>query len=65
MAIESKNYSPFERATGVNFQGGSGVPTHSASKGTIYINATGSSSSTRAYINTDGATTWTAFTTAA
>lgn len=44
---------------------GSGVPTVSASKGSLYLRSDGSSTSTRAYINTDGGTTWTAITTAA
>jgi len=45
-------------------QSGAGVPSHSAPKGTLYLNLTGSSSSTRAYINSDGATAWVAVTTA-
>ena len=44
---------------------GAGAPTLTAPKGSLYLNTTGSSTSTRAYINTDGATTWTAITTAA
>ena len=44
---------------------GSGAPTLSAAKGSLYLRSDGSSTSTRAYINTDGATTWTAITTAA
>ena len=44
---------------------GSGAPTVSAAKGSLYLRSDGSSTSTRAYINTDGATTWTAITTAA
>lgn len=44
---------------------GSGVPTVSAAQGSLYLRTDGSSTSTRAYINTDGATTWTAITTAA
>jgi hypothetical protein len=44
---------------------GSGAPTISAAKGSMYLRTDGSSTSTRAYINTDGATTWTAVTTAA
>ena len=44
---------------------GSGAPTISAAKGSLYLRTDGSSVSTRAYINTDGATTWTAITTAA
>lgn len=45
-------------------QRGAGAPGHSAPKGTIYERSDGSSSSTRAYINSDGATTWVAMTTA-
>jgi len=44
---------------------GTGVPTLSAPKGSIYINATATTTTTRFYINTDGGTTWTNFTTAA
>lgn len=43
----------------------SNAPTHTAVKGSICINTGGSSTSTRMYVNTDGATTWTNFTTAA
>lgn len=50
---------------GVSISAGAGVPSFTAAKGSLYLNTTGSSSSTRAYINTDGATTWTAITTAA
>lgn len=35
-----------------------------AAQGSLFLNYTGSSTSTRAYINTDGATAWTAVTTA-
>lgn len=44
---------------------GSGVPTVSAAQGSLYIRTDGSSTSTRMYINTNGATTWTNVTTAA
>lgn len=44
---------------------GSGAPTFSAGKGSLYLRTDGASTSTRAYINTDGGTTWTAVTTAA
>ena len=44
---------------------GTGTPTFAAPKGTLYINLTGSSTSTRLYVNTDGSTTWTNFTSAA
>lgn len=44
---------------------GSGAPTVSAAKGSLYLRTDGSSGTTRAYINTDGATTWTAINTVA
>jgi hypothetical protein len=44
---------------------GSGAPTVSAAQGSLYLRTDGSSTSTRAYINTNGSTTWTAITTAA
>lgn len=44
---------------------GTGAPTMSAPKGSIYTRLDGSSTSTRAYINTNGSTGWTNFTTAA
>lgn len=43
----------------------SNAPTHTAVKGSLCINTGGSSTSTRLYVNTDGATTWTNFTSAA
>lgn len=44
---------------------GTGAPTFTAPQGTLYINLTGSSTSTRLYVNTTGSTTWTNVTTAA
>ncbi len=44
---------------------GSGVPTIAAPKGSLYLRSDGSTTNDRAYINTDGDTTWTALTTAA
>lgn len=44
---------------------GSGAPTLAAAQGSLYLRSDGSSTSTRAYINTNGSTTWTAITTAA
>ncbi len=44
---------------------GSGVPTLSAAKGSLYLRSDGTSTSTRMYVNTDGSTTWTNVTTAA
>lgn len=44
---------------------GSGAPTLAAAKGSLYLRSDGSGTGDRAYINTDGGTTWTALTTAA
>lgn len=44
---------------------GTGAPTFTAPKGSLYIQIDGSSTSTRLYVNTNGATTWTNFTSAA
>lgn len=44
---------------------GSGAPTLSAAQGSLYIRSDGSATNNRAYINTDGGTTWTALTTVA
>lgn len=41
---------------------GTGAPTLSAGKGSIYVNTTAAATNTRMYINTDGGTTWTHFT---
>jgi hypothetical protein len=50
---------------GLGIYVGSGVPTVSAAQGSLYLRTDGSSTSTRAYINTNGTTGWTAITTAA
>jgi hypothetical protein len=42
---------------------GTGAPTFSATKGSLYLNLTGSSTSTRLYVN-NGTTNWVAVTTA-
>lgn len=42
---------------------GTGTPTFSATKGTLYLNLTGSSVATRLFVN-NGTTTWIAVTTA-
>jgi hypothetical protein len=44
---------------------GSGAPSLSAAKGSLYLRSDGSGTTDRAYINTDGSTGWTAITTAA
>jgi hypothetical protein len=65
MAIDLKNYDAAWSALGIGLSAGAGAPTYSAPKGSLYVNTTGSSTSTRIYVNTDGATTWTNVTTAA
>ena len=44
---------------------GSGAPTVAAAKGSLYLRTDGTTTNDRAYINTNGSTTWTALTTAA
>ena len=44
---------------------GSGTPTLSAAKGSLYLRSDGSTTNDRMYVNTDGSTTWTAVITAA
>lgn len=43
---------------------GSSAPTLSAAKGSLYLRTDGTGTTSRAYINTDGSTTWTSITTA-
>lgn len=52
-------------STGVTIEVTSDVPTHTRPKGSICINTGGTTTNNRMYVNTDGGTTWTAFTTAA
>ncbi len=44
---------------------GSGAPTITASKGSLYLRSDGTTTNNRMYVNTDGGTTWTAVTTVA
>ena len=44
---------------------GSGVPTLSAAKGSLYLRTDGSTTNDRMYVNTNGSTVWTAVTTVA
>jgi len=41
-----------------NIEAGNGVPSHSAPKGTLYINTGATGSTNRLYINTNGSTSW-------
>jgi hypothetical protein len=52
-------------AAGFGIYVGSGVPTVAAAKGSLYLRSDGTTTNDRAYINTNGSTTWTALTTAA
>lgn len=54
----------FGSTSGVGIYWGSGAPTISAAQGSLYLRTDGSSTSTRAYINSNGSTTWVAVTTA-
>lgn len=55
----------FGTTAGFGIYYGSGAPTVSAAQGSIYIRSDGSSTSTRLYVNTNGTTGWTNFTSAA
>lgn len=64
--MDFANYEPFFKAAGISFIVGSGAPTGiTAPKGSIYINKTATTTITRLYVNTDGATTWAYFTASA
>jgi hypothetical protein len=52
-------------ATQPSIVAGTGAPTFTAVKGTLYIRLDGSSTVTRLYINTTGSTTWTTIASAA
>lgn len=53
----------FGTTSGFGIYYGSGVPTVSAAQGSIYLRSDGSGSGTRAYINSNGSTTWASITT--
>ena len=52
-------------ASNVGIYFGSGAPTVSANKGSLYLRTDGSTTNDRMYVNTNGGTTWTAVITAA
>lgn len=56
---------PLTQSPDVGVYWGTGAPTITAGKASIYLRLDGSSTSTRIYVNTDGGTTWTNVTTAA
>jgi hypothetical protein len=53
----------FGTTAGFGVYYGSGAPSVSAAKGSLYLRSDGSGAADRAYINTDGGTTWTAIAT--
>lgn len=64
-AIPAGGISGYTFSTTSNFgiYFGSGAPTVSASKGSLYLRSDGSTTNDRMYVNTDGGTTWTPVTT--
>lgn len=66
MTLDTRNYTPVEMMQGAGIIRGNGAPTGlSAAKGTLYVNLTASTTTTRLYINTNGGTTWASFTASA
>lgn len=65
LAFDTMTNVAIPPATQPSICAGTGIPTFSAKKGTLYIRLDGSTGITRMYINTDGATTWTAVNTVA
>lgn len=55
----------FGTTAGFGIYYGSGAPTVSAGKGSLYLRSNGTTTNDRIYVNTNGATTWTAITTVA
>lgn len=55
----------FGTTAGFGIYYGSGAPTVSAAKGSLYLRSDGSTTNDRMYVNTNGTTTWTAVTTVA
>jgi hypothetical protein len=55
----------FGTTSGFGIYYGSGAPTVSAAKGSLYLRSDGTTTNDRMYVNTDAGTTWTAVTTAA
>ena len=49
---------------GISINTGTGAPTLSATQGSLFIRTDGSTTATRLYINSTGATAWVAITTA-
>ena len=67
VSIAGPSFFPMGGTKGFGLYYGSGSPNTvvTAAQGSLFLRYDGSSTSTRAYINTDGVTAWTAVTTAA
>lgn len=65
MAQQLNQYLNEMQELGINMIAASGAPSLVAKKGTIYINTTATTTTTRLYINTNGGTTWAFVTTSA
>lgn len=63
IAWDAMTNAAIPAATQPSICAGTGVPTFSSIKGTLYLNLTGSTTATRLYIN-NGTTNWVAITTA-
>lgn len=63
VTYDSMTNAKIAEASAPGWYVGTGVPTFSANKGSVYSNLTGSTSATRLYVN-NGTTTWIAVTTA-
>lgn len=55
----------FSSTTNLGLYTGTGAPTITAAQGSLYVNTTAASTTTRLYINTTGSNVWTPFTSAA
>lgn len=68
VALTAGGAPAFIATTAANSMGiyfGSGAPSVTAAKGSLYLRSDGTGAADRAYLNTDGATAWTAITTVA
>lgn len=58
LSFDTMTNVPVPAATQPSIVCGTGAPTFSAIKGTVYIRLDGSSASTRMYVNSTGSTAW-------
>lgn len=63
--INLAEYIPALQIAGIGIYIGSGAPSFTAAKGSLYVNSTATTTTTRLYVNTDGSTTWAYFTASA